>query len=161
MRDRSVRIRERSVLTIDGMSTNAVATTTIVQGVPSDSTDVPGAESLGAKSDRSSDMGMDRSDEIAFRSLMVGDVNCLKGEVRALRTELASLKSEMQVTPRFRDAHSADSAGNFQGNTCSLYVRLRGMFETCVGWNPGCSLNGVCTVLSLGMHLSGLPPSNF
>ena len=123
-----------SVLTIDRMSTNAVATTTIVQGVSSDSANVPGAESLGAKSDRSSDMGMDRTDEIAFRSLMVGDVTCLKGEVRALRTELTSLKSEMQVTPLFRDAHSADSAGNLQGNTCSLYVRLRGTSETCVGW---------------------------
>ena len=98
-----------SVLTIDGMSTNAVATTTIVQGVPSDSADVPGVESLGAKSDRSSNMGMDRTDEIAFRSLMVGDVTCLKGEVRALRTELTSLKSEMQVTPLFRDAHCGNS----------------------------------------------------
>jgi len=45
------------------------------------------------KSDRSSDISMDRTDEIAFRSLMVGDVNCLKGEVRALRTELASSKT--------------------------------------------------------------------
>ena len=63
---------------------------------------------------------------------MLGNVNCLKGEVRALRTELASLKSEMQAR-LFRDAHSADTARNLQEKTCSLYVRLRGMSETCVG----------------------------